>query len=575
VGEYVVFYDDDTMPVVDNLRGHLLMQRASQEPHLITGSFELVDSKGDLSMSQEALQTVAFDLRDLRPNGPSEPEGFFACNASIPSAVVKELGGFDHGNFPKPVMDDIDFGYRVEAAGVTIRHCPDLRCDRDHEISVDLFLEFCFKLGYYHNRLNRVHPHRPPVSLVYRDQVNHENFYPSLRAIAEEESQKTQAAVEELRRCEQMIGTVSDPERTQLVKKLELLARQITVSPYCRGMVTAHSETVQVPQTESKISLIGELTSVIIPNLNGFPHIIGCLESLRRTSEGPVEVIVVDNGSVDGSLEWLRTQKDVVLLEMGENVGAPAARNRGLEIAEGETILFCDNDVVFTPHWRSLMMNHMEAWPDVGVVGPMSDYVVGIQKVSEPPKENEGLNVYAGRFTAEYRGQHQYAMRLILFCMLVRRSVIEKIGGFDQDFGQWGFEDDDFTLRATLAGYQLRVAKDCFIRHIGSQTAHSAKLNYQNLLVRNWGVFKTKWGIESVPYGATVSLVDLLKDKHFEQAKHFESIHSGTVSKPENSGTLMRPLPPQRGGTVVGLDGADRDVTDEIIAKFSPAFGAG
>ena len=71
-----VFFDDDTMPSIDNLRGHLLMQHATDQPHLITGSFELVDSEGTLSMTQEAIQSVAFDLRDLRPNGPSEPEGF-------------------------------------------------------------------------------------------------------------------------------------------------------------------------------------------------------------------------------------------------------------------------------------------------------------------------------------------------------------------------------------------------------------------------------------------------------------------------------------------------------------------
>ena len=95
-------------------------------------------------------------------------------------------------------------------------------------------------------------------------------------------------------------------------------------------MVTAHSEQIRSRRREpSKSSLAGSLTSVIGSNLNGFPHLIGCLDSLRRTSEGPVEVIVVDNGSVDGSLEWLRTQEDIVLLEMGQNIGAPAAPEIG------------------------------------------------------------------------------------------------------------------------------------------------------------------------------------------------------------------------------------------------------
>jgi GT2 family glycosyltransferase len=569
----LVFFDDDTMPAVDNLRGHLMMQRAASRPHLITGGFELVDTRGDLSISQQAMQTVAFDLRDLRPAGPSEPEGFFACNASIPTEVVRKMKGFDSERFPRPVMDDIDFGYRLEAIDIAIRHCPELRCDRDHDISVDLFLEYCFNLGYYHHKLNEAHPDRSPVALVYRDQVGHKNFDLSLRSVAELEGAKAAGAISELRRFEQMIGPFDATQRTNMVKQLEMLARKVSVAPYCRGMVTARMDAGEVPIPKVEGSLSGHLTSVIIPNLNGFPHIIGCLESIRRTAEGPIEVIVVDNGSVDGSLEWLRTQTDIILVEMGENVGAPAARNRALEIAQGETILFSDNDVVFTPKWRSLMLNHMDAWPDIGIVGPMSDYVAGDQKTKELPSDNETLSVFAERFTSQHRGEHQYAMRLILFCMMVRRSVIDKIGGFDQDFGQWGFEDDDFTLRAKLAGFQMRIAKDCFIRHIGSQTAYSAKLNYQNLLVKNWGVFKSKWGIEAVPYGATVSLLDVMKDKTFHPDIHIEPIHTGTMSAHVNTGILLYPIPASRQRGVPGKDGVDPQTTDEIISKFSPALG--
>ena len=171
------------------------MQHATDQPHLITGSFELVDSEGTLSMTQEAIQSVAFDLRDLRPNGPSEPEGF-ACNASIPTTVARAVSGFDAENFPHPVMDDIDFGYRVEAANVAIRHCPEIRCDRDHHTSVDLFLDFCFKLGYYHNQSIKCIQSARDFSRISRP-INHENFYPSLRTVAEQEAVDAEDAIED------------------------------------------------------------------------------------------------------------------------------------------------------------------------------------------------------------------------------------------------------------------------------------------------------------------------------------------------------------------------------------------
>ena len=163
-------------------------------------------------------------------------------------------------------------------------------------------------------------------------------------------------------------------------------------------------------------------------NLNGEGHLQGAVNSLRAHSPGPVELIVVDNGSTDASLPWLRAQSDIVLLEMGENIGAPAGRNRGLEVARGDTILFCDNDVVFTPGWRELLIGHLTAWPDVGAVGPMSDVVMGSQLVETPPPEDVDLASWAREFTARHRGRSMWSLRLILFCMMFRRDAIEDIG---------------------------------------------------------------------------------------------------------------------------------------------------
>ena len=299
-----------------------------------------------------------------------------------------------------------------------------------------------------------------------------------------------------------------------------LLLFCILYHEYRRGLLAAEHGFTEAALQSSR-TLSEELTSVVMPNLNGFPHVRGALETLRRHTTGPYEILVVDNGSEDGSLEWLREQRDVQLLEMGENVGAPAARNRALEVARGSTILFTDNDVLFTPRWREILTAHLAAWPDIGIVGPMSDYVSGGQKCPAAPAPGQSLDDFATALHEAHRGEHGYTSRLILFFMLVRREVVDAIGGIDEGYGRWGFEDDDYALRTRLAGYQLRIARDCFIRHLGSRTSKTANLDYRLLLLDNWEVFKRKWGMDpALPYGTSYAIEPLLAQR-FDPERHF------------------------------------------------------
>jgi GT2 family glycosyltransferase len=291
---------------------------------------------------------------------------------------------------------------------------------------------------------------------------------------------------------------------------------------YAREKGLASGLSNLVPSFSSDIST-EDFLSVVIPNLNGFPHLSTTLKTLRETDSGPTEIILVDNGSKDGSREWLEQQPDVHLIKLPQNLGAPSARNIGLKRAKGRVILMCDNDVVFTPGWRKLLFSHLGAWPDIGIVGPMSDHVSGVQKLELPelPVSGEEAKQVAAEL-AQKKAQHGYCSRLILFFMLVRREVIDRIGGIDEAFNPWGFEDDDYCLRARIAGFQLRVARDCFIQHLGSQTAKSANLNYQKLLLEKWVIYKNKWGLDPLlPYGSSVDLQTIVARAWPESTLHF------------------------------------------------------
>ncbi len=183
-------------------------------------------------------------------------------------------------------------------------------------------------------------------------------------------------------------------------------------------------------------------------------------------------------------------------------------------------MLFCDNDVLFTPRWHELLTGHLLAWPDIGMGGPVSDYVVDAQKVGRPPAAGEELDDYAAAIHAEQRGRHYYSSQLILFFILARREVVEQIGGIDEIYGRWGFEDNDWALRARIAG-KLRIARDRFIRHLGSRTAKTANIDYDRLLQENWVVFKKKWGIDpKLPYGTRLSLTTI-EARPFDPALHY------------------------------------------------------
>jgi len=200
-----------------------------------------------------------------------------------------------------------------------------------------------------------------------------------------------------------------------------------------------------------------------------------------------------------------------------DNRGFAAGNNQGLALARGEYVLLLNNDTIVTEGWLSRMLAVFDRHPEVGLVGPVSNYVSGAQLVpSVPYKDAQGLRAFARDWAGAHAGQSQEVTRLVGFCLLIRRSVIERIGGLDERFGSGNFEDDDLCLRAAIAGFKARICRDAFIHHVGSQTFREAKIDYRANMERNWRLFKSKWGIRpdlplGQPYSITVQGGDLSK----------------------------------------------------------------
>ena len=298
------------------------------------------------------------------------------------------------------------------------------------------------------------------------------------------------------------------------------------------------------------------VTSIIILVHNQLKYTKKCIESIIKYTGCSFELIVIDNGSTDGTKRYLEemsinlnnkcspelmkkkdSKVEGVSLKQShnkscrrfkviynlQNIGFAAGNNQGIEMAQGDYVLLMNNDVVVTPGWLERLINCAENHPKAGIIGPRSNYVSGPQLVKEVEYNTvnlEGLNDFAKQFATKNYQKSSQTIRVVGFCMLIKKQVIEKIGGLDSRYGLGNFEDDDFSLRAAISGFESWVAEDCFIHHFGSRTFAGANIDYKESLETNWELFKEKWGLpKDIAYGSPYS-ISQMKNSSFNPQYH-------------------------------------------------------
>jgi GT2 family glycosyltransferase len=195
------------------------------------------------------------------------------------------------------------------------------------------------------------------------------------------------------------------------------------------------------------------LTSIVIVTWNELEYTKKCVAAIERHTPEPHEIVFVDNGSTDGTPEWLATLAGTRLIRNATNMGFAAGANAGIRAARGERILLLNNDVIVTEGWLAGLARHLDSQPAVGLVGPVSNYVSGPQlDVTANYDTMEGMVEHAVRTRRTQAGRAEEARRLVGFCLLARADVFQAIGLFDEGFGMGNFEDDDLCIRAALGG---------------------------------------------------------------------------------------------------------------------------
>lgn len=239
------------------------------------------------------------------------------------------------------------------------------------------------------------------------------------------------------------------------------------------------------------------ITSIVILTYNKLKYTKQCIESIRsNTKKGTYELIVVDNCSNDGTKEWLKNQDDIINVFNDKNLGFPKGCNKGIKISTGESILLLNNDVVVTENWLSNLTTCLYSSPKVGAVGSVSNSCPYYQAIETDYKSITEMQNFAQKYNTSDNNKWEERLKLIGFCMLIKKEVIQKIGLLDEIFSPGNYEDDDYSIRIRSAGYKLMLCKDTFIHHYGG-TSFKENNEYSRLLKDNEVKFKEKWGFTS------------------------------------------------------------------------------
>lgn len=235
------------------------------------------------------------------------------------------------------------------------------------------------------------------------------------------------------------------------------------------------------------------LVSIIIVNWNGLRILKDCLESLVKIDYKNWELVLVDNGSVDRSEELAKRivkKRNVVLIKNAKNLGFAPANNQGVAKSKGKYILLLNNDTKVTKDFLTKMIGRMEGDKNIGVMQPK------IHLMEKPELLDNAGSFLTRTGFLQHWGFMQKDGALFdeekeIFsakgaCLLTRRTIIDKVGLFDDDFFSY-FEESDFCWKVWLAGFKVIYFPDAHIYHMLGAT--SKKMNQ---VMINYHSFKNR-----------------------------------------------------------------------------------
>jgi len=243
-----------------------------------------------------------------------------------------------------------------------------------------------------------------------------------------------------------------------------------------------------------------EKVSIVLVTYNNLNLTVQCVNSILRNTSWPnYQLIIVDNGSDDGTVDYLERLRQEVptakIILNPDNRGFAAANNQGLREADGDVLLLLNNDTVVPGGWLDPLVRYLRD-PSIGLVGPVTNAVGNEAKIEVSYTDIQQMQDFADRYTEAHKGRLFDIPMLAMFCVAFRRDILEEVGYLDEAFGIGMFEDDDYSRRVQAAGYRTVCAEDAFIHHYGQASFRKliASGEYQSLWDKNQAYFESKWG---------------------------------------------------------------------------------
>ncbi|MFL5241595.1 MAG: glycosyltransferase family 2 protein [Gemmataceae bacterium] len=249
-----------------------------------------------------------------------------------------------------------------------------------------------------------------------------------------------------------------------------------------------------------------ERVSVVMVTFNGLVFNRLSLESLLANTFCPeYEVLVVDNGSSDGTVAYLqelvRNHSHIRAVFNECNMGFAWSNNQGIALAEGDILVLLNNDTLVPPGWLAGLVRRLRD-PAIGLVGPVTNRS-GNEAQIEAPYHTYGEFLRFAQSVAANQDSEPFDIRMLaMYCLAMRRDLYERVGHLDEQFGLGLFEDDDYAMRVRAVGCRVVCVEDVFVHHFGQASLGklAATGEYGRLFHANRRRWEQKWGVPWEPY---------------------------------------------------------------------------
>jgi GT2 family glycosyltransferase/Tfp pilus assembly protein PilF len=277
-----------------------------------------------------------------------------------------------------------------------------------------------------------------------------------------------------------------------LKKVKEAIEKSYAALQYLRDKIELQKNNLQnydkVEQVDQNKSFKCDIIVVVH---NALEHVKKCVESIKSNTDDYV-LYIVDNNSNFQTKQYLKTiiDKKIILIENNKNFGFGYANNIAIRKTTSEYVCFLNSDTIVSKDWLKRLIVTLNE-NNAGFVGPVTNNIsLDLQQI----KFSGDVQQFAEQRHITLKNSVTNTNRLVGFCLLTKREILNNIGIFDDRY-DFNFEDDDLCLRAVEKCYKLFVANGVFVYHAGSQSFKEKykTITPQYILEKSKNLFNQKW----------------------------------------------------------------------------------